>query len=323
MKISIIIPVFNSEKYIASAIESIANQTYRNYEIIIINDGSTDNTKKVVESLISKKNIDIKLISQKNKGVSAARNLGLQEASGEYVMFLDSDDLYKKTFMETVSNAFTDDIDVVFASYTNNSSSPKRNNSGLCPENILNKYELFDIYSKHKKFKISLWSGAYKLNIIKYNSIHFDENIRYGEDNKFVLDYLFYCDHGKLINERLYIHLNNPNSAMNNIDYNYVQSITAYKKAVDLWNTDPKFNVKKGIYMVDRAIWNVTKEMAPNNDYYKYLKKQYDLKKSMRNMIHNSDEILVKASSLLYIINPTFFAFSAKIYKIIKKLFAN
>lgn len=90
-KISVIIPVFNSEKYLKRCIESVLNQTYSNIEIIVINDGSTDNSKKIIEEL-KEKNKNIRLFSQQNKGQSAARNLGMEIAQGEYIGFVDSDD---------------------------------------------------------------------------------------------------------------------------------------------------------------------------------------------------------------------------------------
>ena len=89
-KVSIIIPVFNSEKYIENCIKSILGQDYKNVEIIIINDGSTDNSVKIIKQINSDK---IKLINQKNNGPSSARNNGIKNASGEWIMFLDSDDM--------------------------------------------------------------------------------------------------------------------------------------------------------------------------------------------------------------------------------------
>lgn len=90
-KVSVIIPVYNSEKYLKRCVESVLNQTYSNIEIIIINDGSTDNSKKILEEL-KENNKNIQLLSQQNKGQSAARNLGMKVAQGEYIGFVDSDD---------------------------------------------------------------------------------------------------------------------------------------------------------------------------------------------------------------------------------------
>jgi len=99
--ISVVIPLYNKEKYIKRAIESVLNQTFQNFEIIVVNDGSTDRSAEVVKNI---KDPRIKLINQKNAGVSAARNRGIQEAKYEYIAFLDADDFWEENFLETVWN---------------------------------------------------------------------------------------------------------------------------------------------------------------------------------------------------------------------------
>lgn len=100
MKFSIIIPVYNVEKYLKRCIDSVLNQTYNNYEIIIINDGSTDNSSKILESY---KNPKIKIINQENNGVSYSRNVGVSNSTGDYILFLDSDDFYETKLLETLN----------------------------------------------------------------------------------------------------------------------------------------------------------------------------------------------------------------------------
>lgn len=89
--ISIIVPVYNAEKYLNRCISSLLNQTYYNLEIILVNDGSTDNSKKICENA-AKKDSRVKVTNSVNEGVSLARNKGLKRASGDYVSFVDSDD---------------------------------------------------------------------------------------------------------------------------------------------------------------------------------------------------------------------------------------
>lgn len=105
---SIIIPLYNKEEYVQRAIKSILNQTYQNFEIIIINDGSTDNSEKIANAVIDQR---ITLINQQNQGVSAARNRGAQNAKNNLLAFLDADDVWKNTFLEeanTLVNQFQD-----------------------------------------------------------------------------------------------------------------------------------------------------------------------------------------------------------------------
>ena len=106
MLISIIVACYNQGHFIEDALNSILEQDYENFEVIIINDGSTDNTKEIVTEY-SKKDAWIKLINQKNQGLSAARNTGLKNSSGKFILFLDADDWLERDFFETYSNAFT------------------------------------------------------------------------------------------------------------------------------------------------------------------------------------------------------------------------
>ena len=106
--ISVIVPAYNSEDYIKDCIESIANQTYKFFEMIIVNDGSTDNTKKIIEQY-QKKYKWLKLINIKNHGQGYARNLGLKEAMGKYVLFLDADDILSFWTLEKSYNKIISD----------------------------------------------------------------------------------------------------------------------------------------------------------------------------------------------------------------------
>ena len=115
-KISIIIPVYNAEKYLKCCLDSILNQSYKNLEIIIINDGSTDNSLKVIEEY--KKNDNrIILISQKNQGVSKSRNNGLELATGDYIMFIDPDDWIELDTCELLSQKMNENYDVIIFNY--------------------------------------------------------------------------------------------------------------------------------------------------------------------------------------------------------------
>lgn len=101
IKISIIIPVYNGEKTIERCINSIINNNYENIEIIVINDGSNDRTLEILEK-IKKVEKRLKVISQKNSGVSAARNLGIKNSTGDYIYFMDADDYIEENCIKTV-----------------------------------------------------------------------------------------------------------------------------------------------------------------------------------------------------------------------------
>lgn len=112
-KVSVIIPIYNVEKYLNECIESILQQTLSDLELILINDGSSDNSSKICEDYV-KKDKRIKYISQENQGVSRARNEGLKIATGEYVFVMDSDDTIEKNFLDNAyKNAIKNNSDIV------------------------------------------------------------------------------------------------------------------------------------------------------------------------------------------------------------------
>ena len=116
-KVSIIIPCYNSKKYIERCLNSILKDKLKEKEIILINDGSTDNTLEIIEEY-SKKNKDIKIINQKNKGQSISRNNGLKEAKGKYIAFVDSDDWVEKDYFYKLYNfAEKNNSDYIYCDY--------------------------------------------------------------------------------------------------------------------------------------------------------------------------------------------------------------
>ncbi|MDE5873388.1 MAG: glycosyltransferase, partial [Lachnospiraceae bacterium] len=115
-KISVIVPIYNVEDYVAQCIESICAQTYTNLEIILVNDGSTDNCLTIMEKYAAKDD-RVVVINQKNQGANAARNSGLLQATGEWVCFVDGDDWIDTIMCEELSKYFSQDWDVIFYSY--------------------------------------------------------------------------------------------------------------------------------------------------------------------------------------------------------------
>lgn len=161
--ITVVIPVYNSEKYISSAIESVLTQTYQNFEIIIINDGSTDNTKRVIESFNDSR---IKYIEQKNAGPAAARNKGLENAIGEYIAFLDADDLWKPEKLELQINVFKghDDICLTYSAL-----------EVLSSENILIELHSFKNYKRMDLVKFLLFDHIAIMPAVMIKKTYLDE----------------------------------------------------------------------------------------------------------------------------------------------------
>lgn len=182
--ISIIIPAYNVEQYLTACLSSIEQQTYQNFEVILIDDGSKDSTGDICDAIAAKDN-RFKVIHQKNQGVSAARNVGIGVANGEYICFVDSDDKLQKDFLK----GFGLNYDISIQGYLlqeGEKKSPISYREFLSFDNIAKVYCLNDIHS-------APFSKLCKTEIINRNNIRFPEEISFSEDTIFFLQYIKYC----------------------------------------------------------------------------------------------------------------------------------
>lgn len=192
-KISIIVPVYNVDKYLRQCLDSLLNQTLKDIEIICINDGSTDNCLQILEEY-AKKDIRIKVISQRNKGLSGARNTGIEYINSQYTCFVDSDDYIEHNLCEQVLHIFeNNNIDYICFG-----SEPFKDDNNLVQNfDSMQEYLRIKYYGiKEAKFEIGLnqnihvWNKAFKTSIIKQYDIKFIESLLY-EDIYFTWYYFF------------------------------------------------------------------------------------------------------------------------------------
>lgn len=217
-KFSIIVPVYNCEKYLERCIESILNQTETEFELILVNDGSTDSSGKICDKYKSKDS-RVKVIHKKNAGVSAARNSGLDIASGKYVTFVDSDDYLDNIALKHLAET---DGDLVVSGYLlehndNYFGSSLRNHSTA--EIPINDKQSLEDRFKRGMFNY-VFSKRYDLKIINDNQLRFDESINLGEDTLFVLDYLKYIQNISVINYTDYHYIKYTNITLTNQGFN-------------------------------------------------------------------------------------------------------
>lgn len=216
-KISVIIPVYNGEGYIERCIDSVINQTYGDTEIIVINDGSTDDTENIL-----KKYSNIVLVNKKNEGVSRARNTGLSLATGDYVYFCDADDYLEKDAFEVLINEYDENDLLRFGHYVVNGEEKieKKNNDDILAGVNLS----FDDNEQILEYLISnkteghLWNYLFKLKVIKDNNILFDDELFYQEDVIFLLEYILNIKNIKVISNPFYNYFVNENSVTKNVE---------------------------------------------------------------------------------------------------------
>lgn len=195
--ISVIMPAYNCEDTIERAIKSVLNQTFKDFELIIVDDGSTDNTYKLCQSI---KDERIKILHQENQGPSVARNNGLAIANGKYIMFIDSDDEYHINALELLySKISKEKCEIAVGNYIINE---KQNVLKGCFTND-DKSAFLDFLFKNNLFNVN-WNKIYVLDIIKSNKINFDKNYKLGEDTRFNLEYFKHVNKASFIDKAIY-----------------------------------------------------------------------------------------------------------------------
>lgn len=205
IKLSVIVPIYNVEKYLLNCLQSIDESIDKDCEVILINDGSTDSSQKICASYILDKP-NFKLINQENRGLSAARNTGIHNSIGEYISFIDSDDWVSKDYFKMILANITNKPDVLVFGYTN----VNENTGNIDIHTIDNNYyeineigkAILDMESRGYVFNLA-WNKAYKRNKV---TSYFEEGISYCED------LLFNCVNFKNINTIITI---------SNLLYNY------------------------------------------------------------------------------------------------------
>jgi len=190
---SIIVPVYNAEKWLKDTISSVTSQSNNNWELLLVEDGSTDNSKKIISELAA--NDDrIKAIFKDNGGVSAARNRGLQEATGEYIIFLDADDMLAENTLSTYSDiiAGQSELEIIKAShYVKNFD--KFFETRFAQKRIGCEDKTFDgatLLEKVAWYHCVIYAYCFKTSFIKANNLKFIEGASYLEDGAFIISAL-------------------------------------------------------------------------------------------------------------------------------------
>ncbi|WP_249029450.1 glycosyltransferase family 2 protein [Tannockella kyphosi] len=282
--VSVVIPVYNREKYIERCVNSIQQQTYRNIEIIIVNDGSTDSSLSICKQLQENDN-RIKLYSQENKGVSFARNVGIRNSTGTYLLFVDSDDYIEKETIEVAIPRMRDDADMVmFGIKVINKlghTHPHGQTEGpLTVGTMMEDYFLAINGILHN----SPCNKVYQKQILEKHKILFDENVKNGEDVLFNFEYYQYIKNILYIDNYFYYYYSHKNQSsdtynedhLNSVLYRFNKEKILYKnimkKEVDIIKSNQMF-----LSYIKRTCFN--NHLSP----YEYKKKLQFLKEYINN----------------------------------------
>lgn len=322
IKFSIIIPCYNVEKYISKTIESALNQTFDNFELILINDGSKDKTKEIIE-FYEKQDKRIKVINKVNEGVSKTRNLGIELAKGEYLYFLDGDDCIENNLLEDANLILKNKkIDMFSFGFDIKSGKSFRNCSNNKYDKKLFTSKEFLKYFLRRKINQSICSLILKKDILK--EINFSIELTTGEDLDFLMRLLLEKDFYIYRKSFSYFHyMVRENSAT-------TRKIIPFKnlKTLDSLNLLRKQMLNKNIYEFKEyhiiRFFNIIKGLSENGfnkeEYQKiknkFKKSEYILKDL--NLEFNKRNISLNILKISYKINLKLILFIFKIYKIIK-----
>ena len=310
--ITIVVNVYNGEKYIKKCLEQILNQTYKNIEILIINDGSTDNTLKIINRFKDKRK---RVITTNNLGLSQSRNIGLDNAKGEYIYFIDVDDLISNNIIEYLYNLCKKNKASIATckckdinKYEINIKDEEENILILTKEEMLKKV----LISKNRE--VAFWNKLIHKSIIK--DLRFEDRII----NDIALTYKLILNSNKIVysNKTMYFHYNNDDSISIKKELDYNRNCDRYKVCLE------RYNYIKSIYpnMIENKI-ALLQSIArlyriKNKDIKEYLKKEKALKlykELYSNEILKSDiNVLTKIKLLLFRLSPNIHNFIVNLY---------
>lgn len=217
--ISIVVPVYKVEDVISKCIESIIAQTYSDWELILVDDGSPDKSGKICDEY-SSKDSRIRVIHQSNSGVSTARNNGIAAAKGDYITFVDSDDYICPSFLSEFAFDFNADLQVMGMKNIYKNGQTEKTEPAC--NTILNVKETLSTFS-NIQFFMSPWAKLFKMNIIKSQRILFPIDICYTEDEIFVKKYLLYTEKIRMVSASLYCYTHFNENSLASRKYTYTE----------------------------------------------------------------------------------------------------
>lgn len=310
--ISIIVPCYNSAKFIDKFFVSISQQIYKDFEIIFINDGSRDNTLEHLKN-IKENNADIKIkiVDKENGGVSSARNSGIREADGDYICFIDPDDTVEKEFLATlVSDIHENGIDCTSVGILRTTDA--RNNDSTKSTKTKDEF-VYSILMDTNVYGY-VCNKLFKKDIITKNNIFFKEDIHITEDLEFCLHYASYIQSAYVNNRQLYNYYNNENSALTSCWNEKKLSIIKTQNFVQDYNLSEENKKIARSHYTSTLLWILshlykTKDEAQISKYEATI--LAELRKNKMNFLLNG----VRVSNIQYYISYILFLLHPKILK--------
>lgn len=226
--ISIIVPIYNVEKYLEKCLASIKNQTYSNIEVIMVNDGSKDSSRDIADAF-QKEDVRFKLVDKENGGLSSGRNYGMRYIKGKYVSFVDSDDFLDKHYVEKLYNAFDENTDIVigdYAIFNENDNKTYLHGVQYNPgdySTLAEKEQLLSaMYAGYSV--MSVWKNMYRVSFLNEKGLKFvSERLVYAEDKLFHTEAYTLAKNVRIVTDIVFYHLVIPGSLSQSYRKNYYE----------------------------------------------------------------------------------------------------
>ena len=276
MKLTIIIPAYNAENTLTYAIES-ALKSFKNQEILIIDDGSNDATGKICDQY-AKKNECVIAVHTKNGGVSRARNLGIEKATGDYITFMDADDSIIYSGTSDLDEQMKE-CDMLLFSFNEKTMGGKTLYTYLFKDEYIKKAKVADAFLHNKYNFYGPWAKIYKKDIILQNNLRFNDGQKYGEDVVFVLSYLSHITKGICLSSTIfYSHYINPKGASfctkyyDDMNMYMFSQLQAFEKVVHLSETKNQEQLcELACFLFDEVVLHYYQRLNKNDFIEKYL----------------------------------------------------
>lgn len=234
-KVSVIVPVYNASEYIGNTLNSIINQDFDGYEIIVIDDGSTDDSLDIINRTLENIEIPYEIIHQENAGVSVARNVGIEASKGDYLVFIDADDHVTPNHISTLYNGESDFSLILYVKEDGD----KLIHMDTYSEDMIST-EDFIKKELNMEITFNFFQLMYKSSIIKDNNIRFTPGIVYGEDTEFAHKALFHGNQIEINNEVTYYYVQHSESAIKTTEYRRFGVIKIFEDLADFYNKNNK-----------------------------------------------------------------------------------
>ena len=260
INVSVIVPVFNCSEYIGAALDSIINQDFDSFEIIVIDDGSSDNSLEIINNKLIDIDIPNTVFHQENQGVSAARNKGIELSNGDYLVFVDADDYIKQNHLKELYNGKTDfSLIQIVKKEGNNISKPH-----VYSQEIISAKEFIEMELK-MQIPFNFVQLMYKSDIIKNNFIKFSTDYIYGEDTYFALIALSYGDMIAISNEVTYNYIQHSSSAIRTSEFRRFDIVEIFEQLAEFYQKQG-FNDLSNLIITSR----IPKAIFGNMNYFFY-----------------------------------------------------